>query len=612
MKQLYNLLLILTTVFFFACQEDDEMSSLNGKGYLRLQVGQNAELTTKADEYKSERIAVYIKDSEDKIVKQTTDFDAEWKGTDIELSTGEYTIEAESYGWDGEAGEDKAYYKGSTTVTIEKDKPATAEVICYLANVKVTVAFESSFLTALGDGTITVQVQNVNGQTTYKAMDFSKSSEKQVAYFAATDIDVKYTVTTDKGSNTETQEIRDVKAKDHYILNFRLEQEGTENVTVKVDPSMTLYEYTFNVSTTPKNSAVLSAGAWDRLAYLTAENISVGTGVSADGYKFQYRVATSDEEAAWTDLAATASETTEGKYTAMLTGLAAATEYQYRLVNGENVEIQKSSFTTEAADTRTALQNGGFEDWCTIQTDGLIGKVNTAYPNASADVKFWDTSNTGANTMSTNDPTSSVTEPVVEGKHAAKLESKKVIVAFAAASLYTGTFGDVVMSSMSATVNFGQPFTSRPIALHGYYQYTPKPIDNVDQDRLDEAGLTVKQGDMDECAIYIALTTGVIEVDNSNVNKLFNPNDDRVIAYGALPSGAATNESSNNGYKEFTIPLEYKEDKFGETPTHIMVVCAASKYGDYMTGGEGSTLLVDDFSLIYDGEPQIWDLSANN
>ena len=108
------------------------------------------------------------------------------------------------------------------------------------------------------------------------------------------------------------------------------------------------------------------------------------------------------------------------------------------------------------------------------------------------------------------------------------------------------------------------------------------------------------------------MTTGVIEVDNSNVNKLFNPNDDRVIAYGALPSGAATNESSNNGYKEFTIPLEYKEDKFGETPTHIMVVCAASKYGDYMTGGEGSTLLVDDFSLIYDGEPQIWDLSANN
>ena len=66
MKQLYSLLLMLPTVFFFACQQDDEVSSVNAKGYLRLQVGQNAELTTKADEYNSERIAVYIKDSENK------------------------------------------------------------------------------------------------------------------------------------------------------------------------------------------------------------------------------------------------------------------------------------------------------------------------------------------------------------------------------------------------------------------------------------------------------------------------------------------------------------------------------------------------------------------
>ena len=608
MKQLYSLLLMLTTVFFFACQQDDEVSSVNAKGYLRLQVGQNAELTTKADEYNSERIAVYIKDSENKIVDQTTDFDADWKGKEIELPVGEYTIEAESYGWDGEAGEDKAYYKGSTTVTIEKDKPASAEVICYLANVKVTVAFEQDFLTALGDGTITVQVQNVNGQTTYKAMDFSKSSEKQVAYFAATDINVKYTVTTDKGSNTETKEIRDVKARDHYILNFRLEQEGTENVTVKVDPTMTLYEYTFNVSTTPKNSAVLSAGAWDRLAYLTAENISVGTGVSAEGYKFQYRVATSDEEAAWTDLAATASTTTEGKYTAMLTGLTASTKYQYRLVNGENVEIQKSAdgFTTEAADTRTALQNASFEQWSTVKA-GLAGTVDTAFPNAAGD-SYWDTSNKGANSISRNDPTSSVTEPVVDGTYAAKLESKSIYGVLAAASLYTGTFGAVDFSSLGATLTFGQSFSSRPIALQGYYKYIPKNVDTVGDNLPEDA--TVSSGQPDQCSIYIALAKKSYEINNKDEDTFINfEEDENIIAYGALPSGAAT---SGEGYTQFTIPLQYKESQFGATPTHIIVVCSASKYGDYMTGGVGSTLYVDNFSLVYDGEPTIWDLSANN
>lgn len=599
---------MLTTVFFFACQQDDEVSSVNAKGYLRLQVGQNAELTTKADEYNSERIAVYIKDSENKIVDQTTDFDADWKGKEIELPVGEYTIEAESYGWDGEAGEDKAYYKGSTTVTIEKDKPASAEVICYLANVKVTVAFEQDFLTALGDGTITVQVQNVNGQTTYKAMDFSKSSEKQVAYFAATDINVKYTVTTDKGSNTETKEIRDVKARDHYILNFRLEQEGTENVTVKVDPTMTLYEYTFNVSTTPKNSAVLSAGAWDRLAYLTAENISVGTGVSAEGYKFQYRVATSDEEAAWTDLAATASTTTEGKYTAMLTGLTASTKYQYRLVNGENVEIQKSAdgFTTEAADTRTALQNASFEQWSTVKA-GLAGTVDTAFPNAAGD-SYWDTSNKGANSISRNDPTSSVTEPVVDGTYAAKLESKSIYGVLAAASLYTGTFGAVDFSSLGATLTFGQSFSSRPIALQGYYKYIPKNVDTVGDNLPEDA--TVSSGQPDQCSIYIALAKKSYEINNKDEDTFINfEEDENIIAYGALPSGAAT---SGEGYTQFTIPLQYKESQFGATPTHIIVVCSASKYGDYMTGGVGSTLYVDNFSLVYDGEPTIWDLSANN
>ena len=609
MKQLYNLLLILTTVFFFACQEDDEMSSLSGKGYLRLQVGQNAELTTKADEYNSERIAVYIKDSENKIVKQTTDFDAEWKATDIELSPGEYTIEAESYGWDGEAGEDKAYYKGSTTVTIEKDKSTTAEVVCYLANVKVTVAFEQDFLTALGDGTITVQVQNVNGQTTYKAMDFSKSAEKQVAYFAATDIDVKYTVTTDKGKNEGTRKIREVKAKDHYILNFRLAQQGTENVTVKVDPTMTLYEYTFNVSPEAKNTALLSANAWAKFAYLKAENVSATTGTDVSSMKFQYRKKDATD---WTDATATLeSEVYSGK----ITGLDANTTYEYRLVNADESYAVKAEFTTEVA---AVLPNGDFESWCTRSAATAMGNKDTRFPCSGTDYDggkmFWDTSNRGANSMKSINPTNSETKLVASGDTAACLKTAKVLGSFlAAASLYTGEFVSATLGSgLSATalIDFGRPFTSRPIALKGHYKYTPAKVE-VGGDLPDNA--TVSAGSNDQCSIYIALAKGTHRVDNTDSNTFLSldniKDDDNIIAYGELPSGAAT---SGEGYVDFTIPLQYKEEFFDEQPTHIIVVCSASKYGDYMTGGEGSTLYVDGFSLVYDGEPTIWDLSANN
>ena len=154
---------------------------------------------------------------------------------------------------------------------------------------------------------------------------------------------------------------------------------------------------------------------------------------------------------------------------------------------------------------------------------------------------------------------------------------------------------------MSANMEFGKPFGARPIALHGYYQYTPAVINHVDR---VPAGVNIQEGTtMDECSIFIALATQSFTFNNGDESSFIDyEGDDRIIAYGELPSGAAT---SGNGYTEFTIPLRYKS--LTQKPTHIIVVCSASKYGDYMTGGEGSTLYVDDFELIYDGIPTLWE-----
>lgn len=606
MKHLfYNILFITCALFFFACGAEDDPAALGGKGYLRLSVGQSNELTTKADEeYKFDRIEVFIKDSEGQTKKHTTDFEGEWKDTEIELEAGEYTIEARSYGWDGEAGEDKAYYEGSEKVTIESGKPATAEVKCYLANVKVTVAFEQAFLDALGTGSMSVQIQNKSDNATYVAKDFKAQAGKQVCYFAATDLDINYSVTNaDSETNKATKELRDVKPKTHYIVTFKLPQQGQGDFTVTVDGTMTQYNCTITVDPNDASAALLTANAWAKFAYLKAESVNAG-GVDISTLKFQYRV---KDTKAWTDATAT-KETVEGAdiYTGKATGLESATTYEYRLVNTDASFESTGEFTTEEA---TELPNGDFESWCTRSAKTALANKDTRFPCSEADYDagnmFWDTSNRGANSMTAINPTNSETKFVASGDTAACLKTAKVLGSFlAAASLYTGEFVSATLSGLSATalIDFGRPFTSRPIALKGHYKYTPTKVE-VGGELPSNA--TVSAGSDDQCAIYIALAKGTHRVNNTDSDTFLTlekiEGDENIIAYGELPSGTAT---QGDGYVDFTIPLKYKN--LTDTPTHIIVVCSASKYGDYMTGGEGSTLYVDGFSLVYDGEPEIW------
>ena len=74
---------------------------------------------------------------------------------------------------------------------------------------------------------------------------------------------------------------------------------------------------------------------------------------------------------------------------------------------------------------------------------------------------------------------------------------------------------------------------------------------------------------------------------------LFSPDDPRVIAYGQFTKG-----STVSNWTSETITLDYKNTELA--PTHILVVASSSKYGDFFTGGVGSTLVVDNMKLIYE------------
>ena len=620
MKRIYTILLIASTLFFFACQQEENLTG-GATGYLRLTVNEDMSTNSRAvpENYKPEQIAVQIVNAEGETVKETEDWEL-WSGKQIELPVGKYTIKASSNGFDGkDAGFDIPYYTGSKGVTITANGEANETIICKLANVKVTVNFDPALIAKVRSVAATVDNDEVPNDGTPAVYSLAFDTEEtRSGYFPVTKLFASITVVNKDGdSHSMRKELTDaegnpVKARDHFILNIKETDTGEQGITVTVDPTTHEYSYTFNVSTKPTSGATLTAGAWDRLAYLKATNVSTGTGVSTEGMKFQYRAAVEtatlaeDEESGWTDVVTT---TEENNHTAMLTGLAAETAYEYRLVNGNGEVIATQSFTTGEADAQTALVNGGFEDWCVRSAKTALTNKNTTFPCSETDYDagnlYWDTSNRGANSISQMDPTNKSTDFVIAGTYAAKLQSVKVLGSiFAAASMYTGSFGGASMD-MSATINFGRSFTSRPIALHGYYQYSPANVDAVGDNLPADA--TVSEGNPDQCAIYVALTKKAYTINNKQEDTFIDfEGDENIIAYGTIEGDYVKTNGAANGYTEFTIPLQYKESQFGAIPTHIIIVCSASKYGDYFTGGEGSTLYVDDFSLVYDGAPAIW------
>lgn len=594
MKIIYNIMVCLLAVCLFSCQQDD-VDSLNGMGYLRLDVSESQEVNTRAA-YNPEQLHVEVLDENKKVVEKTDDY-TEWKGKILELPAGKYTIKAQSNAYDGERGFDKAYYYGSQTATVESGKEVSAKVTCKLANVKVTVRYDEAFLKAFEGREIAVEVGAMDANSGIAPLSFT-TTEKRSAYFPETDLYAKISINNPEDPQhpyTLEQNLEGVKVRDHYILNYKLADKGESNISVTVDPTHNEYNYTFevNMQESALTADFVPANAWAKFAYLEASNVQSGKGeLVPENVTFKYR---KKGDADWNDVITMHQD---GKYTATLTPLEGKTEYEYCLADGENMTPVQTLTTEETL----VLHNGNFDLWTKLG--------DTWYPGSSAEAgnttSFWNTSNPGTTQGmgaigGALNPTTGVDSPVhTAGGQAAKLESAYKIIAFAAASLYTGSF--LGLDGMSANMEFGKTFASRPIALHGFYKYTPKVIDNVD--RKPEGVEIIKNQTMDQCAIFIALATKSFSFNNKKEDQYIDyENDPAIIAYGELPSGGAT---SGEGYTEFTIPLKYKD--LTTKPTHIIIVCSASKYGDYMTGGTGSLMYVDDFELVYDGEPQKWDL----
>lgn len=349
---------------------------------------------------------------------------------------------------------------------------------------------------------------------------------------------------------------------------------GTYQLTLSVlDQYAQRVDFLLTLNVTPAvEVSVEKVNAWARSAYVHSVFY---TESQPEGMALQYR---RKGDASWTQFSGDFD--VEGTaFTARITGLEPAVTYEVMPYTAlEQNETSIFEFTTEEA---AQLPNFNFDSWT---EDGH-------FPNADRNSSyFWDSGNEGASIMSKY-PTSQETAHVVSGS-AAKLASQFVglgsLGQFAGGNIYSGAFVNLVGMN-GAEIDFGRSYTSRPTALHGWYDYAPVPIDYVKDPYSD------LKGTMDVCQIYVALTdwTAPFRVNNA-VGTLFSPDDPSVIAYGTLEDNVGT----GGEYKEFTIELEYRD--LDRKPTYVLIVATASKYADYFTGGNGSTLYIDEFEFLFE------------
>lgn len=327
---------------------------------------------------------------------------------------------------------------------------------------------------------------------------------------------------------------------------------------------------------------ITQADAWATVAWLYAEAKEGAT------VGFRYRESGQSD---WIDAPAPTIE--GGTFRVKVGGLKQNTEYEFIAYSDDDI----SAIVSRTTESVVPLVNGGFEAWCT--KNGII------YPYSDGDSPYWGTGNVGAS-IANETLTEGVADPRPgsSGALAARLSSKFANVfgigKFAAGNLFIGSY--VKNDGTHGIVNFGRPFTARPTALKGWLKYNCGEVDRI---TAQPPGVTINKGDSDRGMIYIALgdwdpaTYGgteqsPVEVATRRIEETaFDTNSEAVIAYGEMPL-----DESIEQWTEFTIPLEYRATD--RVPTHIIIVCSGSRYGDYFTGSTKSVLWLDDFELIYE------------
>lgn len=306
------------------------------------------------------------------------------------------------------------------------------------------------------------------------------------------------------------------------------------------------------------------------------------TGTLASTPKFRYRV---KNTADWTTVDA---DLAENVFSKEITGLTPGTTYEYQAMDGEQASSITYEFTTETA---FQPENASFE---------YVSGSCPLWIYGEGQSMWWDSGNKGSS-MGSKNLTTQDGSIYKDGKYSLKLASTSILGNFAAGNVFTGQFLGTE-SLKYGILGWGRPCTSRPKALKVWVRYTPGTVD---------FGGHIAKGESDNGIIYVAV--GDWQSTDSSYGaewpvvvrtkgpSLFDPHDSGTIGYGEQIFTENYGTDTETSMKEITIPLDY--EGYGgcdRKPKSIIIVAAASRYGDYYEGSTSSVMWLDDMELIYE------------
>lgn len=538
-------------------------------------------------------------------------------------------LAADEYRVDVEAGEavkaepapaswDQKSYKGSETFTINAGVVSNIEVVANVHNAVTQIAFDGTIAENFNSGytfTIGLDSEDPSTQLVY---DASKSGSE--GYFIVAGLNkpsLTWTFTgtllKDGSEFTRTGTIPDVQTGHVYKMNLKYTiKDGELGFTLMVDYSTDLVDDTIIFE--PVSTGLASTPVYE----IWAGHATVYADVDATEYEnstvtFEYSADGSVWESAEGD------NYVEGSWKAVLTDLSPSTTYRYRLMIDGVQAGEEKTFTTEDAPT---LPNGSFEYVSNVSGRDWYKFYDPDCGVEGATTKFWASGNGDEQTTGSVIPGSVavITVPdeadFYDGKRSVRAQSQSAFITIAAGNLFTGQFMNTVGTS-GGVVNFGRPWTSRPTALKIHYKYTTGTMDYVDSSLPSDVNFT-KGTDYDRAQIKVAIGTWTakeyggskdspVQVNTTDestfVDFYTDPNtiaNGDIIIYrdGVMVNKGAVEQKKTDTWQEEVIPLDYRN--LTTYPTHIIISCAASQYGDYFTGSTSSKLWLDAFELIYE------------
>ena len=506
-------------------------------------------------------------------------------------------------------------YKGSKEFTITAGNVTTVEVVAGVNNAVTSISFDQTVAENFNEGytfTIGLDAEDAATQLVYNA-----SNSGAEGYFIVAGLDEPSFTWTfsgvlakDGSAFTKTGVIEDIVPGKLYKMNLKYTiKDGDLEFTLVVDYSTDIVDDTIifePVSTGLALTPVYEIWAAHATVYADVDpNENAGATV-----QFAY---STDGGSTWEY--ADGVNYGEGVWKADLTGLTPSTEYTYALaINGEHVG-SPLTFTTEAA---PALPNSSFEYVSKVSGKDYYKFYDPNCGVADGSYMFWGSGN-GEGSEGVNGSanmgiviTTIDTGDKIDGNHSVLCQNNSIVGMLTAGNLFTGQFAGLVGTS-GGKVNFGRPWTSRPTALKIWAKYTTGQI-NI----LKNENLGVSKSDYDRAQIKFAIGTwdykkyggtkdSPVHVNTTDASTFVDfYTDESTIANGDLiiyNDGYMINNgekvsATTSDWIEYIIPLDYRQ--LTTYPTHIVISCATSQFGDYFTGYDGGRLWIDAAELIYE------------